>query len=314
LLLRDILRGDDPQITAAIAIIDDVSPDVLLLTDFDYDLDGLALAAFANVSGYEYYVTARPNTGLMTGYDLDQNGRLRDARDAMGYGRFAGDGGMAVLAHMPIDLTRDLSTLLWKDLPGAALPTHPDADAIYDMQRLSHGAHWVVTVDTPEGDLSLLAFSASPPVFDGPEDRNGLRNRDELRMWSLLIDGALGDIPQDFVIAGNANLDPVDGDGYADAMRAFLGDPKIQDPLPSSEGAAHAADSDHNGDPSLDTADWPDTRPGNLRVSYVLPAASWQVLDAGVFWPAPDDPKAALLGKDGLLAGAHRLVWVDIMR
>lgn len=57
--------------------------------------------------------------------------------------------------------------------------------------------------------------------------------------------------------------------------------------------------------------DWSDEGPGNLRVSYILPSAIWTVTDAGVYWPASDD---SLLGDDGLAAGPHRLVWVDVSR
>jgi hypothetical protein len=155
-----------------------------------------------------------------------------------------------------------------------------------------------------------MAYSATPPVFDGPEDRNGLRNRDELQLWLQVLDGQFGPVPQDFVIAGNANLDPADGDGLREAMTAFLVDPRLTDPLPRSPGGQAAADPDQTGDPALDTADWPDNAPGNLRVDYVLPAAAWTVTGSGVFWPAPDDPDAALADA----AGPHRLVWVDLRR
>lgn len=77
-------------------------------------------------------------------------------------------------------------------------------------------------------------------------------------------------------------------------------------------GGRAAADSAHRGDPARDTADWSDEGPGNLRVSYVVPSAALSVVGGGVFWPAPDDPLFALLGEDGLAAGPHRLVWVDI--
>jgi len=182
------------------------------------------------------------------------------------------------------------------------------------VQRLSSTGHWRVPIEAPGGVLTLLASSHTPPVFDGPEDRNGLRNRDELRLWEAVLDGKFGAVPEDFVIAGNLNLDPMDGEGLKDAMQAFLADPRLQDPTPQSNGGALAADPSHVGDPALDTADWSDNGPGNMRVSYVLPAATWQVTDAGVFWPAPDDPDAVLLGRDGFAAGPHRLVWVDIRR
>lgn len=296
LLLSDIQKGEDQQIVAIQAVIAHLRPDVLLLTDFDYDLDGIALAAFATTFGdqYPHQFAARPNTGLATGLDMDQNGRRGEPRDAQGYGRFAGDGGMAILSRFPIGEVSDLSDILWRDLPGATLPDGFYPPEILDVQRLSTSGHWIVPIIAPDGQLNLLSFAATPPVFDGPEDRNGLRNQDELRMWEVVLDGGFGPVPHDFIIAGNANLDPVDGDGLSGAMAAFLTDPRLQDPLPG-----------------LDTADWPEEGPGNLRVSYVLPSVTWTVRDAGVYWPTSDD---SLLGDDGLAAGPHRLVWVDVSR
>ena len=298
LLLRDIAKEGDTQLAAVVAVIDDAAPDVILLTDFDYDLDGAALAAFAGLFGdrYPHHFASQPNTGLATGLDLDRNGRLGEPRDAQGYGRFAGDGGLAVLSRFPIGVVRDLSDMLWRDLPGAVLPQSDGTpfltDRVLAVQRLSTTGHWIVPIVLPDGPLHLLAFSATPPVFDGPEDRNGLRGRDELRLWEAVLDGTFGPPPAHFVVTGNANLDPMDGDGDSDAMAAFLARPDLQDPLPGQ-----------------DTADWPEEGgPGNLRVSYVLPASEWQVLDAGVVWDSPS------LGSDGLAAGPHRLVWVDIAR
>jgi len=286
LLLRDLGR-EDAQIDAIVAIIEHINPHVLLLTDFDYDRDQLALSAFAARLGFAHMFAALPNTGMATGMDLDQNGYLGDARDAQGYGRFSGDGGMAILSDWPLALEEDFNQLLWRDLDGATLPPMPDE--IADIQRLSTSAHWIVEVAHPQ-PFNLWTFSATPPVFDGPEDRNGLRNRDELRLWSQIMDR---DAPRDFIIMGNANLDPLDGDGLRDAMQSFLDDPRIQDPRPTSNGGIAAADPDHFGDPALDTADWPDNKPGNLRVSYVLPSADMTTSGAGVFWPAPDDPDVA---------------------
>ncbi len=318
--MRDLGREDE-QIDAVLAIVADVRPDILVLTNVDHDFDGLALTALqrrvaAMVPGIDHAFALTPNTGLPTGFDLDRNGRLGEARDAQGYGRFRGDGGMAILSRWPIDreAVTDLSALIWADQPFAILPDGYFTEDEKREHRLSTTGHWIVPVATPGGRIDLLSFSATPPVFDGPEDRNGLRNRDELRLWTAVIDGAFGAIADDFVVIGNSNLDPVDGDGSPEAMRTFLADPRLQDPLPASDGAAQAADPTHQGDPARDTADWDEAGPGNLRVSYVLPSAGLRITDAGVFWPAPDDPKAALLGDDGLAAGPHRLVWVDVSR
>lgn len=305
-MLRDILKGDDGQIAAIRAVIGHIDPDVLVLTDFDYDMEGQALAAFSAslAAPYAHHFAARPNTGIATGLDMDQNGRTDEARDAQGYGRFAGDGGMAILSRLPLiaEEVQNLSGVLWQDLPGATMPQidgrpflPPEVSSI---QRLSTSGHWIVPVQLPGGDrFHLLSHAATPPVFDGPEDRNGLRNRDELRLWEVVLEGGFGPVPDSFIIAGNANLDPLGGAGMSSAMAAFLTNPALQDPLP--------------GQP---TANWDDNGPGDLRVSYVLPSVDWQVTDAGVFWPAPDDTEAALLGPDGLSAGVHHLVWADISR
>ena len=315
MLLQDIAKGNDPQILASLAVLSAVAPDLVVLTDFDHDLDQQALSAFAAAAGMAHYFSLPPNTGLPTGEDIDGNGRLAEARDMQGYGRFLGDGGMAVLSRYPIltGQATDLSGLLWAEFPGATLPD-PMTEAVAAVQRLSTTGHWIVPIAAPGGPVTLLASAHTPPVFDGPEDRNGLRNRDELLVWRAVLDGKLAAAPQDFVIAANFNLDPADGEGIRADLAAFLSDPRLQDPRPTSTGGALAASPGHAGDPAVDTADWAETGPGNLRVSYVLPAAAWQVAGAGVFWPAPDAPEAGLLGGDGAAAGPHHLVWVDIVR
>lgn len=315
LLLRDIGKGDDPGIVAILAVLGAVEADVVVLTDFDFDHDQQALTAFAAAAGYPHFHSRAPNSGVPTGLDLDGNGKRGEARDAQGYGRFTGDGGMAVLSRYPViaDAVQDHSGLLWQDLPDAKRPSTM-TDEVAGVQRLSSSGHWVVPVMAPDGRVDVLASSHTPPVFDGPEDRNGLRNHDELVLWQKVLDGAYGPAPEDFIFAANFNLDPMDGEGRVAVIKDFLTDPRLQDPAPRSIGGQIAASPNHEGDPGRDTADWSETGPGNLRVSYVLPAATWEVLDAGVFWPAPDDPKAALLGKEGDAAGPHHLVWVDIRR
>lgn len=303
------------------AILGAVRPDLLLLTDIDWDAGGAALDALAARLGaegldYPHRLALPPNAGLPSGLDLDGNGRRGEPRDAQGYGRFRGQGGMAVLSRWPLGAARDLSGLLWRDLPGARLPAtaagpFPSEEA-QAAQRLSSSGHWIVPVEAPGGPVTLLAWAATPPVFDGPEDLNGLRNADELALWARVLDGALGPAPGDFVLLGDANLDPADGEGLAGEMAAFLADPRLRDPRPGSEGGRAAADPGQRGDPALDTADWPGAGegPGNLRVHYVLPAAAFRVLGAGVVWPLPGEP----LARAAEAAGPHRLVWVDLGR
>ena len=305
LLLRDIVSGKDPQILGAALVIAKTDPDVLLLTGIDWDHDRAALKAFAQLlarsgTDYPHLFAAQPNSGMESGVDLDGNGRLGEAEDSQGWGSFTGQNGMAILSRVPLGEVTDYSALLWRDLPGNLIgdTLTPEAAAV---QRLSNTGHWDVELLT-DPPLHLLAYSAAPPVFDGPEDRNGRRNHDENIFWLT----HLPDAP--FVLVGNANLDPEDGDGRHEAIQALLADPRLQDPRPASEGARQAADADQRGDPSLDTADWPDGKPGNLRVTYLLPSSGLRVLDGGVFWPAPGAEMAGIAAA----ASPHRLVWVDL--
>lgn len=326
LLLRDILGGEDPQIAAAVAVIAAADADVLLLTAVDWDHDLVALAALADRleaagSPYPHRFAFRPNTGMQTGLDMDGDGRTGTADDAQGYGAFAGARGMALLSRLPVarDEARDFSAFLWRDLPGALLPERDGrpfpSHEVFAIQRLSTTGHWDVPLKLPDGGrLHVLAWHATPPLFGRVKGRNLRRNHDETRFWTLFLDGALPFAPPDapFVLMGDANLDPWDGDGMGEAMQALLAHPALQDPAPRSAGAVAAQgplDADHRGDPALDTTHWDGPRlPGNLRVDYVLPSRTIEVLDAGVLWPLPDAPLAEAVAT----ASRHRLVWVDI--
>ncbi|MPQ94287.1 endonuclease/exonuclease/phosphatase family protein [Thioclava sp. JE_KL1] len=312
LLLKDI-RSDTAQVAAVTRIVDAIAPDVLLLTGIDWDHDGQALAALNETFAqpYPHLFAPRPNSGWPSGADLDGNGKLGEARDAQGYGRFPGQGGLALLSRYPIeaDRVRDFSKMLWKDLPdgqSAGAELSPEA---LSVQRLSSTAHWDVPLQLPSGEpLHLLAFAATPPVFDGPEDRNGRRNRDESAFWLRYLDGELEALPPEgpVILLGDANLDPKDGEGRRDALDLLLNGPHLQDPLPRSNGARLAADPMHEGDPGLDTADY--DGPGNLRLDYVLPSTDLKVTGAGVVWPKPGAPLATAAAA----ASRHKMVWLDI--
>ncbi|MCF3972672.1 endonuclease/exonuclease/phosphatase family protein [Paracoccus salsus] len=305
LLLRDIGR-EDPQVLAAAQVIAAARPDVILLTGIDWDHDGRALESFSGTlrkAGLDlsHSFTSRPNSGMATGLDLNGDGRLGTADDAQGWGQFTGQNAMAVLSRLPLGAVTDHTGALWRDLPGTLMPpdTAPELAAI---QRLSSTAHWDVPVETPDGTLHLLAWAATPPVFDGPEDRNGRRNHDEAAFWL----GHLPDAP--FVLIGNFNLDLIDGEGRPEALHALLGMAQDPEPRGAWQPPQAGANSRHKGDPALDTADFDDDGPGNLRVDYILPARALTVTAGGVIWPSPDDPLAPAVQA----ASDHRLVWVDL--
>ena len=97
--------------------------------------------------------------------------------------------------------------------------------------------------------MRLLCWYATPPVFDGPEDRNGRRNHDEAAFWLRLLAGELTWPPPEgpFVLLGQSNLDPVDGEGLRGAMDALLDHPALQDPAP--RGSANRREPKQRGDP-----------------------------------------------------------------
>ena len=323
LMLADIAAGASPRAEVAARMIAAIDPDIVVLQDIDYDAGLAGLGAFAEMvaeagSDYPHRFALRPNTGMATGLDMDGDGRTGGPRDAQGYGRFAGAAGMAILSRHPIDREGvvDLSSMLWRDLPGAIPPgteaePFPSPEA-REAQRLSTTAHWIVPVEIGGTVLTLLTWHATPPVFDGPEDLNGRRNHDEAALWSRLLDGAL-DVPAPappFVILGDANLDLADGDGRPEALAALIADPRLTDPQPISAGARQAANPGHRGDPAADTARYDDP-PGNLRVDYLLPSSDIDIKASGVFWPKDDSPAARALGpiEDW---PRHSIVWADL--
>jgi hypothetical protein len=172
-------------------------------------------------------------------------------------------------------------------------------------------------------------------VFDGPEDRNGTRNHDEIRLWADYVNGRAGRYLYDddgrrgglgrgakFVVAGDLNADPFDGDSIAGAAQLVVESPKVNtSTTPSSNGgpergaAQGQQNDDHTGDPAYDTADFGEGAfgPGNLRVDYVLPSRNLRIASAGIFWPALGEDHFDLTGEGfPAISSDHRLTWVDL--
>ncbi|MDD9984308.1 MAG: endonuclease/exonuclease/phosphatase family protein [Gammaproteobacteria bacterium] len=333
-------NGDDPRIAKVAAIVGAVDPDVILINEFDYGAGRDRIFVENYLDGaWPFSFIAPSNTGVATGHDLDgdgiagsEPGTIELARDSHGFGTFEGQYGMVVLSRheIAVEEVRTFRTFLWKDMPGARLPARPDgtsfySDAALEVLRLSSKSHWDVPVRIGGEVVHFLVCHPTPPVFDGPEDRNGTRNADEIRFWSDYVAGAeyiyddaglRGGLAEDalFVIAGDMNADPVDGESAPGAIRQLLQHPLLDaSATPQSDGGAAAAaaqggaNSEQRGDPRLDTADFNDSRPGNLRMDYVLPSAGMEVVQAGVFWPVEGDP-----GAEWIDASDHRLVWIDV--
>lgn len=338
-LAADLAGGADPQAAAVAEILAEVDADVVLLNEFDHDPAALTTfreeyLAAADVD-YPYAYTAPVNTGVPSGLDLDNDGEVGGPGDALGFGAFPGQYGMVLLSRYPIatDDVRTFQDLRWRDMPGALLPEDPvTGEPWYSEEELaalplSSKSHWDVPVEVGRTTVHVLASHPTPPSFDGPEERNARRNHDEIRFWAdyvsagraarYIVDdegerGGLGRSAR-FVVMGDLNADPVDGDSYPGAIAQLLDHRRVRDPEPTSEGAVEAAatqgetNATHRGDPALDTADFAEP-PGNLRVDYVLPSRNLRVTDAEVFWPMADDPASAIT----FPTSDHRPVWADV--
>lgn len=345
------LESGDADARRIAAVLQRVRPDIVLLNEFDYDPDGRAADLFErdylgvgqhgeSALAYPYRYLAPVNTGVPSGLDLDMDGRVATegrarGNDAWGYGLHPGQYGMLVLSRFPIaeEQARSFRLLRWSTMPGALAPKDPaTGEAFYPPEiwsqlRLSSKSHWDLPIDTPLGRLHLLAAHPTPPVFDGPERRNAMRNHDEIRLWAEYVSpgekrwlcddqGRCGGLPANerFVIVGDYNADPADGSSLPGTIQQLLEHPRVlRMPAPRSEGAlvsaaGNRANDDQRNAHAHDTAQF-GPRSGNFRVDYVLPSVGFVATDSGVFWPKPGDP-----GADWLDATDHHLVWVDLAR
>lgn len=347
-------RGADPQARVIAEVVQRVAPDVLLINEFDYDDAGVALHLFderylrvswngATAVRFRERYAPPVNTGVPSNVDLDRNGRVAGPNDALGFGLFPGQYGLAVYSKLPIDrrAIRSFRRFLWAAMPDAALPPDWYSPEALAVLPLSSKNHVDLPLRLPNGrTLHFLVSHPTPPAFDGPEDRNGRRNHDEIRLWAdylstekarYLVDdaGRRGGLRADasFVIAGDLNADPDDGGSYESAIRQLLDHPRVNAEVargamrPHSAGGVSAAlrqggaNLAQCADPLFDTADFGDAgndAPGNLRADYVLPSKDLQVCASGIFWPTPDDPMWRLVNDDVRASSDHRLVWIDV--
>jgi hypothetical protein len=343
--------GTNLQLMKAAAIIQRVRPDILLVNEIDgrlpshTDADNpavwfrdryLALPQTGGGDPLDFpYIYYRPsNTGEPSGMDFNNDGKTDGPEDAFGFGKYPGEYGMALYSRFPLDAkaARTFQKLLWKDVPGHLAPDGsgdrpkyygPEQMAIF---RLSSKSHWDVPVEIPatNGDAArrvhLLCSHPTPPVFDGPEDRNGRRNFDEVRFWKDYLtggeaakyikddEGKGGGLAKDeaFVILGDLNAEPVRADrAYGmPAIDLILKHPRVKDPRPETAGAA--------ADKSPDLKNFkPYKTSGFGRLDYALPSANLNYVGAGVFWPKEGEPGRDLISSPQP-ASDHRMVWVDL--
>ncbi len=356
-LITDLATVNNSQAADIARIIQRNNPDVLLLNEFDYDVKGVALRRFKenylevaqpgeSAVYYPYQYVVDSNTGVASGFDLDNNGTAVTTpgapgygEDALGFGVFPGQFAFVILSKFPIDQpnVRTFQKFLWKDMPGAQLPDDPDlagtgdwySSAELNVFRLSSKSHVDLPVLVNGTPVHILASHPTPPVFDSPGaglpwkagvDHNGRRNSDEIRFWADYINPAnsnyIYDDTETFAtrsggLPANTRF-IICGDQNADNNEGDSTDPAIKaliggGTFPTNPLVNSSFTPAGGAGPNPD-----DTAPfsGGVRVDYVLPSSFGLTHStSGVFWPASGsgDPIAAILD-----ATDHRLVFVNL--
>jgi hypothetical protein len=341
--LQRALDSNHQQIKNIAEIIQRVNPDIILLNEFDNQQNHANnqhgslktfIEQYLNKSqnghtaiDFPYFYQGEVNTGVNSGYDLDGNGEIGVLPgDGFGYGHFSGHFGMVLLSKYPIDVKniRTFQHFKWRDMPGALQPIDPKTDKpwfspeAWKNIRLSSKSHWDIPLKVNEQVIHILASHPTPPVFDGPEDRNGKRNHDEIRFWTDYIStkassyiyddkGIRGGLANTspFVILGDLNASDVDGSAMNEGISGLLKHEKVEDPMPQSQGAEkHTLD---NINAKHHTAFW------RMRADYVLPSKlGFDIKGSGVFWPEKDEDTFRLI-KDRAASSDHRMVWIDLI-
>jgi len=343
-------KGQYDQLKAAAEIIRRIRPDVLVINEIDHDIDALISGSDHSLNArrfndaylnqgerpvnFQFTYAAPCNTGFLAKKDFDNNGKVatdqdqgsRDhGGDCYGWGEYPGQYSMAILSNLPLEQerARTFQKFLWKDLPDNLIPAEWYSEDEIGIFRLSSKSHWDVPVNVGTKNIHLLVSHPTPPVFDGPEDRNGRRNFDELKMWvhyinndSVMVDdsGIRGGLEENksFIVLGDLNAGP-QGDKLQTGQRSIdqlLKHPRINDrgDLLVSEGALMGQPP---GPPEYferRTSGWEGR---GRRIDHILPSKDLNIVDGGVYWPdAASDSVGAALAKE---ASDHRLVWIDII-
>lgn len=334
------------QLQLIAATLQHIDADIVLLNEFDHDATyetyininehyfQVPQTQYFSSSGLDYpHVYAPPsNTGLLSGVDINKDGKVELPEDAFGYGLFEGQYAFVVFSKYPImkDEIRTFQRFLWKNMPNNRIPNGVFTDNVIDVFRLSSKNHADIPIALPSGRIiHLLASHPTPPGFDSAADENGRRNADEIRFWAdyitpqhsgYIYDDAgvtgglkfLGNTSDDvFFVAGDQNSEPYDGDSIKESIGALLSRYNVVDPRPRGEGGM---ESEHNppgsaGNPAFDTFFSPDV--GNLRLDYIIPSDNVDVINAQVFWPSESDPLAVLT--NGTQTSDHRAIFVDVI-
>lgn len=307
---------------------------------------------------FAYFENFSTNTGLLSEFDLDRNGKVALPGDAWGFGFYHGQYAFGLLSQYPIDTDniRTFQNFKWKDMPGETNPTITNCDDEKNPipAGMKCGDEWYtaeawaekplssknhvdapILIPTADGEkvVHLLLSHPTPPVFDTVTENNKLLNRAEIAFWNDYVAGAdyiyddagnkggLG-LDASFVVMGDLNADPENGDGFLDAIQDLMNHDRVNTLAtdgvyaPNSLGSTECVALGDCGDST-----YPDriTSTFGLRVDHAIPSNDLNIIDSGVFWPATfeegrllmNDERVGKYGNGKDISSDHRLVWIE---
>lgn len=362
----DIADPSNPRLRRLGAVIRELKPNIILLNEIAYDgpgspgyqeidAPGLNGQRFADTfihlpegstedsggSGIRYRAFMAPvNTGMHSGFDLDNDGRVVSTyptptpsrpdgsppkqtaeeraygNDCWGFGAFPGQYGMTLLVDERLEIlqadVRTFRLMPWDYVSGAFEPRVPETNEPWHNKeewaifRLSSKSHWDVPVRLPNGEtIHVLCSHPTPPAFDGPEMRNQKRNHDEIRFWADYLDNApyiVDDLNHPGGLRPDAHFVIV-GDLNADPEKGS----SYKNPIKRNLFANPRVNGSNTPTSDLPVAELAptDTAMFKLRVDYVLPSHTLEPLRTAVWRsnPAPADHP---------FPSDHFPVWMDI--
>ena len=309
---------------------------------------------------YPHTYSAPTNTGKPSGFDLDNDGSDEGPNDAWGHGYYHGQYTFAVFSKFKLETSaiRTFQNFRWKDMPSAKNPeidicddpvNKPLPDGMkcgdpwysahaWKFHPLSSKNHVDIPVQVPAGSgtetLHFLVSHPTPPIFDASARRNVKRNQQEIQFWTDYISGEnyftddnnLGGGLQKgsyFVIAGDLNADPDEGDGHRPTIKGLITHQLVKKEAttgsmrPTSKGGQEYLNSPECSRNCKRADGHTITSVSGLRLDHVIPSANLKVLKTGVFWPASHESGHHLvydasLGSSKGVSSDHRMVWVDL--
>lgn len=357
--LDDLENPEHARLKRIAEVIHEIGPDIVLVSEVAYDMPGAPgweegdtpgqnaqrLAKLVNQGAKEGGLryagfTAPSNTGVASGFDLDNNGEAVTTYpepepagangepgkqsaggrayggDCWGFGTFPGQYGMALLVSDRLEILRDevrtFQMLKWSAMPGALAPTDPKTgEPWYNEEewaafRLSSKNHWDVSVRLPDGKVvHLLCSHPTPPAFDGEEARNKKRNHDEIRFWADYIDGA------DYIVDDTGKKG-----GLPEGATFFIMGDQNADPDEggSIDNPIKNLILDHprvngefvpQGSRMIEKLSADDTSSWGMRIDYVLPSNNLRVLKGEVY-------RYDEMEKGEHSVSDHFPVWIDV--